>query len=108
MGKIFVGSNFHGQFNPQNLTPLKFDTTKICDDSHMATECKNKLCVLGYHMYKNIWEAAFRETVSCVRKSRNARDRYAVAVEKNSTVIEHLPRKVSCVCALLLKQGGSI
>ena len=33
-------------------------------------------------MYKNIWEAAVVETLSCVRESRNARDRYAVAVKK--------------------------
>ena len=48
------------------------------------------------------------ETLSCVRESRNARDRYAVAVEKNGTVVGHLPRKVSRVCALLLKRGGGI
>ena len=59
-------------------------------------------------MYKNIWEAAVGETLSCVRESRNARNRYAVAVEKNDTVIKHLPRKISRVCALLLKRGGSI
>ena len=49
-----------------------------------------------------------RRNLSCVRESRNARDRYAVAVEKNGTVVGHLPRKVSRVCALLLKRGGSI
>ena len=59
-------------------------------------------------MYKNTWEAAVGETLSCVRESRNARDRYAVAVEKNSTVVGPLSRKVSRVCALLLKRGGSI
>ena len=53
-------------------------------------------------VYKNIWEAAVGETLSCVRESRNAHDRYAVAVEKNSTVVEHLPRKDSHVCAVLL------
>ena len=61
-----------------------------------------------YHVYKNIWEAAVGETLSCVRESRNARDQYAVAVEKNGTVVGHLPRKVSRVCALLLNRGGSI
>ena len=30
-----------------------------------------------------IWEAAVGETLSCVREPRNARDRYAVAVEKD-------------------------
>ena len=59
-------------------------------------------------MYKNIWETAVGEMLNCVRESRNARDRYVVVIEKNSTIIAHLPRKVLRVCALLLKQGGSI
>ena len=91
----------------ENLTTLKFDSTKICDDSHTRAECKRN-CVREYDVYKNIWEAAVGEALSCVRKSRNACNRYAVAVEKNGTVVGHLPRKVSHVCALLLKRGGSI
>ena len=59
-------------------------------------------------MYKNIWEAVVGETLNFVRELRNVRDRYAVAVEKNGTVVGHLPRKVSRVCALLLKRGGNI
>ena len=41
--------------------------------------------------------AALRE-----RAARNAHDKYAVAVEKDGTVIGHLPKKVSRVCALYI------
>ena len=40
----------------------------------------------------DIWEAAVGETLICVREPRNAHDRYTVAVEKDSTVIGHLPK----------------
>ena len=74
----------------------------------MAAEFRKKLCVRGYHVYDEIWEAAVGEMLVCVREPRNAHDRYAVAVEKDGTVIGHLPKKVSRVCALFLKRGGSI
>ena len=35
-------------------------------------------------------------------------DRYAVAVLKQETIIEHFPRKISKVCSLFLRRGGSI
>ena len=38
----------------------------------------------------------------------NASGRYAVAVEKEGTVIGHLPRKLSQVCSLFLRRGGTI
>ena len=44
----------------------------------------------------------------CERELRNAKDRHAVAVKKDGTVIGHLPRKVSRVCSLFLRRGGSI
>ena len=72
-------------------------------------ECRKKLCVRGYHVYKDILEAAVGETLSCVRESRNACDRYAVAVEKDGRHGHRtLAQEVSRVCALLLKREGSI
>ena len=35
-------------------------------------------------------------------------DRYAIAVLKQETIIGHLPRKISKVCSLFLRSGGSI
>ena len=59
-------------------------------------------------MYKEVWEAAIGEVLECHREPTNATDRYAVAVTKAATIIGHLPRKLSKVCSLFLRRGGSI
>ena len=59
-------------------------------------------------MYKEVWEAAIGEVLECHREPTNATDRYAVAVTKAATVIGRLPRKLSKVCSLFLRRGGSI
>ena len=51
-----------------------------------------ELCVRGYHLYKNIWEAAIGEELQCERETRNTKDRYAVAVKKDGMVVGHLPK----------------
>ena len=65
-------------------------------------------CVRGYHVYKTIWAAAVGEVVICRREPTNSADRYAVAVLKEETIIGHLLRKMSKVCSLFLRKGGSI
>ena len=45
-----------------------------------------KLCERGCHIYQDIWEAAFGETLVYLREPRNIHDRIAVAVEMNCTV----------------------
>ena len=49
-----------------------------------------ELCVCGYHVYKNMWEAAIGKELPCEWETRNTKDRYAVAVKKDSTVVGHL------------------
>ena len=51
-----------------------------------------ELCVRGYHVSKDIWEAAIGEELLCERETRNTKDRYAIAGKKDSTVVGHLPR----------------
>ena len=58
--------------------------------------------VRGYHVYREIWEAALDEVLTCVRETENARDRYAVAVVKNNENVGHVPRKISKICSLFL------
>ena len=65
-------------------------------------------CVRGYHVYKTVWAAAVGEVLICRREPTNSADRYAVAVLKEETIIEHLPRKMSKICSLFLRRGGSI
>ena len=64
-------------------------------------------CIRGYHVYKQVW-TAIGEIFSCVRETSNSVDRYAVAVLKEDVVIGHLPKKISKVCSLFLRRGGSI
>ena len=35
-------------------------------------------------------------------------DRYAVAVHRGNTIVGHLPRKISTMCSLFIRRGGSI
>lgn len=65
------------------------------------------LCIRGYHIYKDVWSAAVGETLACVLESKNSRDRNAVAVEREGITVGHLPLKVSRVCALFLRRGGT-
>ena len=63
--------------------------------------------VRGYHMYKEVWCADFGEELACVREV-NYRDPFAVAVMRSGGVVGHVPRKISSVCSMLLRRGGTI
>ena len=65
-------------------------------------------CVRGYHVYQSIWAAAVGEVLMCEREPTNEKDRYAVAVVKEETVVGHLPKRISRVCSLFLLRGGTI
>ena len=65
-------------------------------------------CVRGYHRYRELWDAVVGEELGCQRERGNATDMYAVAVIKDSTIVGHLPRKISKICALFIRRGGAI
>ena len=52
-----------------------------------------------------IWTAAVGEVLMCAREPTNDKDRYAVAVMKDGTIVEHLPKRISRVCSLFLLRG---
>ena len=54
------------------------------------------------------WDAIIGEELPCERETGNERDRYAVAIKKDGTIIGHLPRKISRPCSLFLRRGNSI
>ena len=61
-------------------------------------------CVRGYHVYKSTWDATVGERLTCVRDPGNQFDRYAVAVnQESSTTVGHLPKKISKLCSLFLR-----
>ena len=51
---------------------------------------------------------SFGEVLACEREPVNAADRYAVAVKKEGTTVGHLHLKLSRVCSLFLRRGGTI
>ena len=64
--------------------------------------------VRGYHKYKDIWVAVVGEELPCRREPTNQEDRSTVAVVKDSNIVGHVPRKISSICSLFLRQSGSI
>ena len=64
--------------------------------------CQRVPCIQDY------LGTAVGEVLICRREPTNSADRYAVAVLKEETIIGHLPRKMSKVCSLFLRRGGSI
>ena len=72
--------------------------------------CVMEAMIRGYHEYQSIWKAEIGENLTCIREPGNVRDPYAVAVIKSesSTIVGHVPRKISAICSLFLRKGGSI
>lgn len=54
-------------------------------------------------MYRVSWQAVIGEQLECVRESSNAKDRYAVAVIKDDTLVGHIPRLCSVGCSLFIR-----
>ena len=66
--------------------------------------------IRGYHVYKDIWPNPFvGEIVRCECKERNNHDPYVVALKKAGIeTVGHVPRTISCICTLFLRQGDVI
>ena len=69
--------------------------------------------VRGYHVYKEIWNAAVDGTeLPCEREIGNARDPFAVAIKKatptGNVTVGHMPRVISPVCSVFIRRGGII
>ena len=71
-------------------------------------ELRRESCIHGHHIYKEIWNPCLGEDLQCERDPHNVVDRYSVAVKKGGVVVGHLPRKVSRLCSLFLRRGGTI
>ena len=64
--------------------------------------------VRGYHEYQHSWDAAVGETLQYHCEDENIYDPYAVSVKKGSTIVGHIPKKLSCLYSLFLRRGGNI
>lgn len=65
-------------------------------------------CIRGYHVYKSVWNASIGDKLHCIREPGNNMDRYVIAVMEGTSVVGHLPRKISHLCSLFIKKGGKI
>ena len=74
----------------------------------MADTYEKDSCIRGYHVYKSTWIAMMGEMLACERDPRNQHDRYTVSVKKGNTTVGHLPKKISKLCSLFIRRGGSI
>ena len=101
MLKYFRGLGLPRKYITTNIyTRIKYYGRKMEDYTR-------DLCIHGFHVYHNIWEAAEGEVLQCERETGNAKDRYALAVKKD-WVIGHLSKKISRACPLFLRRGGNI
>ena len=46
------------------------------------------------------------ETLACSRERGNTHDLFAVAVKKDGNIVGHVPREISCICTLYIRDGG--
>ena len=76
----------------KNISPRKF-ILSTSNYVEKMEDCARDLCIRCFHMCSDIWKAAEGEVLECERETGNAKDRYAVAVKKDATVIGHLPKR---------------
>ena len=69
--------------------------------------------IRGYHIYKDIWPSpVIEDQLLCEREIGNSHDPMSVAVKKQidgeNTVVGHVPRRISPLCSVFIRRGGSI
>lgn len=64
--------------------------------------------VRGFHVYQEVWHATAGEELPCRRDLGNPHDPYAVAMVRVSSTVGHVPRKISSICSIFLRRGGTI
>ena len=57
-------------------------------------EKSKEMCIRGFHVYKDAWDAVVGEELECERERRSNYDRYAVAVKKTVTLWGICPRNL--------------
>ena len=71
----------------------------------------------GYHEYNRIWENPSAEDYHlCEQEIGNPHDTHAVAIKGSIggditgavTTVGHIPRKISAICSIFIRHGGSI
>ena len=66
--------------NKDDLIPVNVKASTVID-----------IYVKGYHVYKNIWRSTVNEELETEMEPDNVMDKNAVCVQKNTSVVGHLP-----------------
>ena len=69
----------------------------------MKSEVDSFTVIRGYHVYEEVWSSVIGEVLVCRRDTRNRHDPFAVATCKGTTVVGHVPRRISAICGWMLK-----
>ena len=64
--------------------------------------------IRGYHAYKNSWTAVLGETLSLKRETTNPKDKNAVAVQIEETIVGHVPYNIAPYMSRFLKRDVNI
>lgn len=59
-------------------------------------------------MYQSVWTPVSGEMLSCTRENGNRHNPFSVTVSKSATIVGHLSKKISSMCSLFLRMGGTI
>ena len=65
-------------------------------------------CIRGFHEYQAIWKPINGEELYCCRENGNTSDPYTISVMKGREVVGHVPRKISRMCAVFLRNRETI
>ena len=65
-------------------------------------------CIHGFHEYQAIWKSINVEELYCCREIGTMGDPYAISVMKGREVLGHVPHKISRMCAVFMRIGGTI
>ena len=91
------------------LSALQVTVATCCHvHSKIMTTFSVESVIRGHHIYKDIWTPNIGEELICQRELGNLRDPFAVSLLKGTTIVSHVPCKISAICAMFLQTGGTI
>ena len=64
--------------------------------------------IRGAHVYKDVWTPVIGEELISQHELGNLRDPFIVSLVKGTTIVGHMPRKISAICSMFLQIGGII
>ena len=74
-----------------------------------SMEIEVKICIQHHHLYSTIWTPVLGELLPCKSELDNTKDQYVVVVCRvNGIVVGHITKKISFLCAVFIKRGGTI